>query len=1343
MYDLCIVHSPRRERATGKGVLCHSSSDTGPCGIPKALWNDNGAELIHGCVGASPGESVKCLPGIPSTESDYFYQYGPLHGDGKCTNGETFKDGKCGTISADGLVGYFGYKTLGVSYGGTLVLKGHKGASYGAGIDEKHLSSGGSWLRLAESLAAEKTTLQLEQSPGAACGGQSGADCGWHPGDKIVVTTTDYLPGHSEELTIDTIEKEKVTFHPPTKWSHNGTRFRIKERLENAGARARLEAGGMDPKLIDNGAETRAAVALLTRSIRIVSAGDVAGETFEDAGKKEANCKNGAKVPYCYSFGAQTAFRQGFAKIQIQGVEFENLGQAGRLGHYPIHFHMARKTPADTYVKDSSVNESMTRWFVIHSTLGVTLARNVGYKSIGHGYYLEDGTETDNKFYSNLGIYARAAVDDNRDNPRKIPGILAADGKFAANPDGDRVEIPPESFPYRSDYDHPSVFWITNGWNDFIGNMAAGAGTCGAAYWFVPAWNSDRPDVPTADNVEFKYHMKWTGFAQLQKDIQLSMSTPLKSFYGNYATSTMTSFQTVGNTTACSGVVGWTDPSANANDRLAAIKSFAPAPEPFVYSKDGKTFLPDTDRYYPHVDQGGGRLATKCPLVEGQYDCSRFTVQADVPRCNSDSGNPAANPLDFCAVTVLDHFTSSFHWGEKNFAAIRLRPQMYLVDNSVLTDVQNSGITFVTSGDYSRSAVINGDWALARASAFVGTTQPNNPLASNAGPFNGTPGSLKCVGNPQEYCLSKEESISMPITGFGVNQRLFSIYDGPSYEDSNAYFDIVKTNCGTEGDAGKGACSMYSPVAGMRKDDKGNCYLPNAAIGWKQPNGFYYPPAFHSTNLFFDNVDIRHYVIDALFKPNTYLTNPDQLSIDYCNPGNDEAKKKFFTAFTDIDRQTELNDDDGSLTGLTNDAKTGTISVNPAEYFTAPVETAECLSNLGVTPDKACPVKKTTATPTAKTSPYDYVTTVVYPECAVGPGDANGRCESDKSDKVDPIDRFSQQVARAGVWSKECSNESCYGVPLYRQFLTADEYARWGTLGCDKDQSPEKCRWPFVRMGGQATYQRSTLAVNHGTFFLDTSVSRDTQWKNERFTSVVPCQVNNVDHCHPRSVNVFQKDQTYYLFFVFAKEATKQTYQIYVGPGFDIKSVTAVRAVLNIFPIQSFDSVDWPKAWQANYDDQTACKNTSKPTGGCGILQVVVDFKDEADYKPIPANGLCLPSSFCKADGTQCGCALADSDPLVLANPGIKKSCAQVCSTWAVKDLDYPPKGPLGFSFKMPSGFTADDMGQKYRPKPQPYPTEAGTDSKPNWATKFSRTATSPDDTKGVCHYDKLPPDCK
>jgi hypothetical protein len=58
------------------------------------------------------------------------------------------------------------------------------------------------------------------------------------------------------------------------------------------------------------------------------------------------------------------------------------------------------------------------------------------------------------------------------------------------------------------------------------------------------------------------------------------------------------------------------------------------------------------------------------------------------------------------------------------------------------------------------------------------------------------------------------------------------------------------------------------------------CYLPNAAIAWKQPNGFYYPPAFHSKSLFFDKVDIRHFVIEPLFDPELggpFITDPVQV----------------------------------------------------------------------------------------------------------------------------------------------------------------------------------------------------------------------------------------------------------------------------------------------------------------------------------------------------------------------------------------------------------------------------------------------------------------------------------
>ena len=624
---------------------------------------------------------------------------------------------------------------------------------------------------------------------------------------------------------------------------------------------------------------------------------------------------------------------------------------------------MARKTPNDTFVKDLSINESMTRWIVLHSTQGVLLAGNVGYMSIGHGFYLEDGSETENRLYGNIGVFARAAV-NNIQNFRHVPGILAYN-------DVDRA-----GFPYRSDNEYPSAFWVTNGWNDFIGNMAVGAGTCGACYWFVPAENSSMVDVPGSltppancppDGMHT--YMKWSGYADLQKHqcnsekvsvpSAFAGTAPIKSFYGNYCSSAMHSFQTTSDAPACNGILA--SNQSKAPNILTGVKSIAPKPSPPGREAD--------DPYYPHYI--GARSETRCPpaadQIPGQppqYDCSKATP----------CGNGTA--LEHCGVTVIDHYTSAFNWADGNVAAIWLRPKWYLLDNSVISDVQNAGLTFVTSGTYDRSAVVEGDWALALNTLFIGDTQRRNPYASNAGPFNqGGPlkSDLKCDGGdaPKNYCLNAKEGVSMPLINFFVNQRLFSIYDGPAYEDSSSYLDITHTTCG-------GVDCMYGNTPGIRKQNGASCYLPNAAIGWKQPNGFFYPPSFHSMNLFFDEVEIRHFVIDALWMPRTYMSNDGLIADEYCNP-----KDVSFANYSDIDRQTELNDDDGSLTGLTNDAApkpTGTISINPDQFFSAPVETPECLSNIGVQPSKTCGITRLTLE-TATTSPYDYVTTAIIAGC--------------------------------------------------------------------------------------------------------------------------------------------------------------------------------------------------------------------------------------------------------------------------------------------------------------------------------------------------------------------------
>ena len=102
-------------------------------------------------------------------------------------------------------------------------------------------------------------------------------------------------------------------------------------------------------------------------------------------------------------------------------------------------------------------------------------------------------------------------------------------------------------------------------------------------------------------------------------------------------------------------------------------------------------------------------------------------------------------------------------------------------------------------------------------------------------------------------------------------RRLFNIYDGPAYEDTNAFLDITPTDCETKATIMVACMARERHSASRKYPGTEKCYLPNAAIAWKQPNGFFYPPAFHWTNLFFNNVDIRHYVIDPLFKQNTYI----------------------------------------------------------------------------------------------------------------------------------------------------------------------------------------------------------------------------------------------------------------------------------------------------------------------------------------------------------------------------------------------------------------------------------------------------------------------------------------
>jgi hypothetical protein len=338
--------------------------------------------------------------------------------------------------------------------------------------------------------------------------------------------------------------------------------------------------------------------------------------------------------------------------------------------------------------------------------------------------------------------------------------------------------------------------------------MAAGAGTCGACYWLTPSLNSDTPDVyPMQEAGTPLPHQNWNSasgkptYAGLTTQLNgIGGATPLKSFYKNHCSSAQNSFETVGSISSFLHVSPPTVPPSSGD--IIAVKSISPA---FVAPQEA-------DMYYPRMV--GNRQPIMCP----NGDCTTAHT------CNNQ------NP-DNCAVTVLDHYTTSFNWAEQNFSAIWLRTNWYLLTDSAITDVQTAGLTFVSGGDFIRSSIPEGYWDLVGNTLFIGETQKTNPYAYDIGPFNADSAKLestvKCASFT-DACLNVAQGIILPLTNFGTGQRLFNIYDGPVYQDSNGFLDITTTRgCTTDN-----GC-IYLNVQGVRNNPAPGTtsYLANAAIG--------------------------------------------------------------------------------------------------------------------------------------------------------------------------------------------------------------------------------------------------------------------------------------------------------------------------------------------------------------------------------------------------------------------------------------------------------------------------------------------------------------------------------
>lgn len=251
----------------------------------------------------------------------------------------------------------------------------------------------------------------------------------WSVGDKIVVAPTGYNYLESETFTIQAIQKSspyKITLDRPATYNHYGQR-------------QIMQSNAIGTFNLDE----RAEVANLTRSI-VIKGDESTGPIDEGSGQ---TAQRGGHVMVHHNSSAK-----------IDAVEFYKMGQAGVMSRYPFHWHYVHDGTGQ-FIKNSSIHHSYQRCITVHKTNNVDVVNNVCHNFKGHGFFLEDGDEINNRIIRNLAITAKA--------PHDSKVLLQSDRLIGSEAQG--------RFPSVSGY------WISNPNNIVMRNNLAGS--VGTGFW--------------------------------------------------------------------------------------------------------------------------------------------------------------------------------------------------------------------------------------------------------------------------------------------------------------------------------------------------------------------------------------------------------------------------------------------------------------------------------------------------------------------------------------------------------------------------------------------------------------------------------------------------------------------------------------------------------------------------------------------------------------------------------------------------------------------------------------------------------------------------------------------
>ena len=313
--------------------------------------------------------------------------------------------------------------------GGAATAMGEKflGAMSGGRI-ELHGAPKVSWTRLGNSVLNGNNQITLANP------------VDWNPGDEIVVVSSSTVGAQAEKRVVQEVSLDETTLilNEPLEFPHSGE---METYTRN-----------MDGKTWS--ADLRAEVGVLTHNVKI-----------QGNGASEVN-----------GFGGHIMIMPGSIG-NASHIELYRMGQKGELGRYPWHWHLLHESGQGQSFRHSSVHHSFNRAITIHGTSFVEVEGNFFYDHIGHGVFLEDGSERFNEIRDNVVVLSK----------RPLPGeeVTPSDNQF--NEVQNRT---------------PSSYWITNPNNIFEGNVAAG--TEGTGFWFalpqLPMGAS--ADIPLYDGIE-------------------------------------------------------------------------------------------------------------------------------------------------------------------------------------------------------------------------------------------------------------------------------------------------------------------------------------------------------------------------------------------------------------------------------------------------------------------------------------------------------------------------------------------------------------------------------------------------------------------------------------------------------------------------------------------------------------------------------------------------------------------------------------------------------------------------------------------------------------------------